>query len=157
MAIAVLADTNNLSFCVRKGFPGFRLNYEKYLSKIQEITGDDVFTRCYAYGFQKEDEAKGFIIALKRYGFDSRFRQPPSNLNKANHSVAIALDAMCLAERVDTMVIGSTDPCLVPLLEKLKETGIQVIVFAAGIPSEMKERADGFYEINSDVLEESRD
>lgn len=161
--IAVFADISNLYYCIGRKFEGRKLDYEKLIEKVSEL---GTIQRAFAYGTQINTEASNFISCLRKLGWTTKYKQPKMSdapgeerkvIRKADWDVGIAMDAVRMADKVGVIVLCSSNPDLVPLVEWIKEQGIRCIILACGISRELKEVADQFSEIDSDLLEPLRD
>lgn len=161
MKAALFADVHNLYYCTNKKFNGKKLDYKFYLDFANEKIAE--VTRAFAYGFQKETEAVNFITCLRKIGFDCNFKRPrvigsgENQFHKTDWNVGICVDVVKILDRVEAVIIGSSDPELVPLINYLKFRGIQTIIYSAMINKELKEVADRFYEIDSKWLEKAKE
>jgi uncharacterized LabA/DUF88 family protein len=142
--IALFCDVSNLYYCVSQRFDGRKINYLKYLEKAQ---GEDILYKATAYSFKNPDCMK-FLTSLKHIGFDTKSRKP----SKIGWSVQMACDIFRMVQKIDKVVIGSSDPNLIPLIEFLKERSIKVHVLACGITNTMRQAADHWEEITSELL-----
>jgi uncharacterized LabA/DUF88 family protein len=137
-----------------------RINYERYLSKA---VGDGELHRAYAYGVQMNDEAATFITALRNLNYEPKYRKAKiiktadgtekSSIRHTIWNVGIAMDVVRNIRHVDTVILGSNDPELVPLVEWIREQGVKVIVFSFAIPKELRLSADKCIEIHDDLLD----
>lgn len=153
--IALFADVGNLYYCVGKKFDSRKLDYAKYL---KAVVGEDTLYRAFAYGTQLNDEAVRFITCLKHVGFEPKYKKPrPADSAKegkrVDWNVGISMDVVRLIDRVDTVVLGSAEAGLVPLVEWVKEKGVRCHVRACGISRELKDAADEYVELEEDLLE----
>ncbi len=152
--IGIFADVSNLYYCIGKKWEGRKLDYEKYLEIAQ---GEGIRIRAIAYGTQIGDEAMNFIVALKHFGYETKYRQPKilrDEVRKTDWDVGIAMDVVRMFSRFDTVVLGTADPDMVPLVQFIQERGVIVRIIACGISRELKDIADSFYEVTEDMLVE---
>lgn len=75
---------------------------------------------------------------------------------RVNWGCGMAVDIVNIVDRVDTIIIGSSDPDLLPVVEFIKSKGVGVIIMAAGIHKDLKKACNQFVEISEDMLEEVR-
>lgn len=159
-SIGVFVDVGNLYHCVNKKFEGRKLDYKKYLENV--ITDDDILYRAIAYGIQVKDEANKFISCLKHYGFEAKYRRPKIHkvddkevIRRIPWGVGIALDVVRIVSnnKLDVVVIGSSEPELVDLVEWVKERGVKCVVASCGIPREIREASDSWIELSENFLE----
>jgi hypothetical protein len=83
--------------------------------------------------------------------------QQPAILPSVQHTdvtMEMAMDVARLADRFNTIIIGSSNPRLRPLIRYIKERGCKVIVFSCNIPDSLKQETDLWWEIKEDFLEE---
>lgn len=151
----VSVDITNQYYAAAHNHPGAKIDYEKYLA---EATKGYNLYRAFAYGVQMNDEAHGFITALRTIGYEPKYRQAVvlrdrPDIRNTDRNMLLAMDVWRVIDRIDVVVIGSNDPDLAPLVNRIKELGIQVIVFSCGISRELKDAADRFIEIGSTIME----
>jgi uncharacterized LabA/DUF88 family protein len=151
MRIGIFVDVSNIYYCISKKFPSRKLDYEKYVAAI----GQDVSYAC-AYGTFLSEKVIAFVTALKHIGFQTFFRRGRvinDKMSKVQWGVGLAVNAMSKLDELDSFIIGSADPELVPLVDYLKSKGKEVHIFGCGINKALKERATSWREIEEDVLE----
>ena len=158
--IGVFVDVSNLYYCIGKKFDNRKLDYGAYLAYVKELGDVQIAT---AYGAQMRSEASGFIHCLKQLGFDPKYKVPKDYHNKesfrrkADWDVGIAMDIVRLIERVDMIVLGTADGDLRPLVDWVKERGVEVIALACGISRELKDSVTKYIEIPESMLEQPRE
>jgi uncharacterized LabA/DUF88 family protein len=153
--IAIFCDVGNLYYCTGKKFEARKLDYRKYLEYCK--TFGELY-QSYAYGSQVKDEAKNFILCLKQIGFMAKFRcHDREEKRRVNWGSGISIDAVNIIERVDAIILGSSDPDLLPLVEYIKSKGVSVILIAAGIHRDLKAACNQFVEVSEDMLEAARE
>lgn len=155
-ASGIFIDTSNLYYCVGKKFPARKLDYQRY---YEIAAKDDVVVRAVAYGSQMNDEASKFIACLKHYGYDPKYKTLKINSDtgktrRFSWNVGIAVDIMMSIDKLDRVVIGSSDADLLPLVKYLKDRGCVVEIIACGISKELKDAADEYTEITEEQLED---
>lgn len=161
--IVLVIDTRNIMACLGMTFGNGKLNYQKY---IQDAVGEDLMYSGIAYGCTQNGNESRFIASLKHMGLDTKFKAPLTKTDPStnepvtrwvNWNVGMTLDVLRLAatDKVDKVIIGSSDPELVELVEHLKTLNIKVEVFACGIPKVLKSAASGYKEITRDYLFEA--
>ena len=158
MKIGVFADVGNLFYCINKRFPGRKLDYRKYLEKA--INGNDLY-RAFAYGGQIGDHATDFILCLRDIGYEPKFKEPKQyevgtkrEIGKADWDVGISIDVVTLLNMIDIVIIGSSDPDLVPLVNYVRAKGVPCHIFACGIARDLKNSANSYCEIDESLLVE---
>jgi uncharacterized LabA/DUF88 family protein len=136
-----------------------RINYEKYLHRA---VAEDSLHCAYAYGAQVSTEAQGFIKRLRAIGYEPRYQQAPvgieqkADLNAADFAVEMTLDVIRNLERLDCVVLGTSDERFVPLVKYLQERGLKVSIFACKIHALLCEFANRATELPEDILEKGR-
>jgi uncharacterized LabA/DUF88 family protein len=137
--------------------PNKRLNYKRY---FERAVGEDKLYKAIAYGVQREDEAKVFMLVLRNIGFEPKYRpariiRGNPSINQTSNNLNIALDVVrqLRTQFVDTIVLGSNDIELIPLIEWIKEQGIRVHLFSSLMPRWLRDAADSFEEITEDLLD----
>lgn len=130
--IGVYLDVSNLYYCIKQKYEGKKLDYAKYLKHIHDL-GNVV--RATAYGIQMKSEASPFIRSLQKLDVEARYKGP-----RGDWSVGIVMDILAdlEAKRIDTVFIGSSNRDLVPLYTLLNERKVEFVIFASGIPNEVK-------------------
>lgn len=126
------------------------VDYEKYL---RLAVGRYSLYRAFAYGVHHLDEAQGFINKLRRLGYESRYQQAKiidgePDFQGTDRSMCLAMDVWRCIDKLDLVIIGSGDAIYVPLINRVKELGIQTFVYSCGIALELREVADRYQEID---------
>ena len=112
--------------------------------------------RAIAYVITTESgEEKGFFEALGKIGIETKTKDLQIFLGgakKADWDVGIAVDAIRLAPRLDTIVIASGDGDFIPLVEYLQSKGVQVeiIAFGRSASGKLREASDDFIDLCDD-------
>jgi len=150
--VAVFVDVSNLYYCINKAFGSSKLDYRKYMEYCQEF-GE--LYQCNAYGNQTKDEAIGFVHCLQQIGFNTKFFEPQEKKpwKRANWNCGIAVDVVNLIDRVDTIILGSADGDLEPIVDWARSKGASVLIIAAGISHRLKKNCTKYIEIPKDMLE----
>lgn len=155
---AFFVDLANLYYCVGKRFQNRKLDYAKLRDKVAEM---GQLYRSTAYGVQMGEEASPFINCLRKLGYDTKYKKSRMSeenekkvIRKADWDVGLTLDVVSVIDRVDTVVIGSADIELIELVRYVRSKGVRCIVFASGIPQDLRDAADFYIEITDDLLEE---
>lgn len=161
-SVGVFVDVGNLYHCVNKKFNGKKLDYKKYLEGV--VPEGDILYRGMAYGVQVKDEAVKFISCLRHYGYEPKYRRPKTyrsgekeTLRRIPWGVGISMDVVRIVSnnKLDVVVLGSSEPELIDLCEWVKERGVKCVVVSCGIPKEIREAADIWTEIPESFLEET--
>ncbi len=157
--IGIFADVGNLYFCVNKKFPGRKMNY----SLLRErAIGEHTLYRAIAYGFQVKDEASKFISCLKTIGFDTKYRNLEQKkidgsdilrTVRSSWNVQIALDVIAIIDKLNIVVLCTSDPDIEPLVSFIKSRGVICKVMSAGINKRLRQAADSCIELDETFLE----
>lgn len=153
--IGLFVDTSDLYHKIRRKFAE-KLCYETYLDKVAEW---GTIQQAFAYGMQTDHEAGGFITCLKMTGFDVRFKRPrimkigDREIKRCDWGIKIAVDVFKTISRLDTIVLGVSNPDFIPLIHWIKDQGVKVTILASCIPKSLRDVADSVVEIDEDFLE----
>jgi len=150
--IGVFIDTQNLYHSAKHLYKA-RVNFGKVL---EEVVDGRILVRAIAYVISTESgEEKNFFEALTKMGIETKVKDLQvfaDGVKKADWDVGLAVDAIKLAPKLDTVVIASGDGDFVPLIQYLDTHGIQVEVIAFGksSSSKLKEAAHAFTDMCDD-------
>lgn len=155
MRFGIFVDAGNLYYTIGKRFPGRKLNYVHYLDTVSRDAENEVI-KSIVYGTQHNEEAQGFITCLKKIGYTPNFKTLGDNARRVHWECAFAVDIIKLMDRLDVVVLGSSSPDLIPLVNYLKEKGIEVRVVSCGINRDLKAACNSYIEIDESWLEERK-
>lgn len=150
--VGVFIDTQNLYHSAKHLYKA-RVNFGKVL---EEAVGDRILVRAIAYVISTESgEEKNFFEALTKMGIETKVKDLQifaDGAKKADWDVGLAVDAIKLAPKLDTVIIASGDGDFVPLIQYLDTHGIQVevISFGKSSSSKLKEAAHAFTDMCDD-------
>jgi uncharacterized LabA/DUF88 family protein len=150
--VGVFIDTQNLYHSAKHLYKT-RVNFANVLS---EAVGGRVLVRAVAYVISTEGgEESNFFDALTKIGIETKVKGLQvfsDGAKKADWDVGIAVDAIKLAPKLDTVIIASGDGDFVPLIEYLDMHGVQVEVISFGKSSsaKLKEAAHAFTDMCDD-------
>lgn len=151
--VGVFVDVANM-YHSAKNLYGARVNFKEVLKAA--IAGRKLI-RAIAYVIRSEsEEEKAFFGALDKQGFEVRMKGLQvfaGGAKKADWDVGIALDAIKLADRLDSIVLVSGDGDYQPLVVYLKENRgcqVEVIAFGKTTSSKLVEAADDFFDLSQD-------
>ena len=154
--IGLFVDISNLYYCIGKKFPGRKLNFSDYLAFA---TAPNVIYCAKAYGIEVNNEAAGFKTCLKYYGYDPIYKSPKivevngkTEYRKTSWNVGLSMDVVRCIDKLDVIIIGSSDPELASLVDWIKQHGRECVVVACGISKELKIVANSFKEITEELL-----
>lgn len=150
--VAVLIDTQNLYHSARNLYSR-RVNFGQVLT-------DSVFgrklIRAIAYVITSEaGDEKNFFEALGKMGIETRTKDLQvfqDGAKKGDWDVGLAVDAISLSEKVDTIILVTGDGDFVPLVQYLKTHGVQVEVVSFGKSTSklLAEATDEFFDLGLD-------
>jgi len=150
--VGVFIDTQNLYHSAKHLYKA-RVNFQNVL---QEAVGDRILVRAIAYVISTEGgDEKNFFEALTKIGIETKVKGLQifsDGAKKADWDVGIAIDAVKLAPKLDTVILATGDGDFVPLIEYLEMQGIQVEVISFGKSSsqKLKEAAHAFTDMCED-------
>lgn len=150
--VGVFIDTANLYHSAKHLYKS-RVNFANVLA---EAVGDRTLVRAIAYVVRTESgDESAFFDALTKIGIETKVKDLQifaDGAKKADWDVGIAIDAVKLAPKLDTVIIASGDGDYVPLIEYLESTGCQVEVISFGKSSsaKLKEAAHAFTDMCDD-------
>lgn len=152
--VAVFIDTQNLYHTAKHVYKNARVNFGHI---VEDAVAGRSLVRAMAYVITTESgDEKNFFLALEKMGIEIKTKDLQSFVDgtkKADWDVAIAVDAIRIATRVDAVVIVSGDGDFVPLAEYLKQMGVQVevVCFGQSVSSKLLEEADIFTDLSQDT------
>src|ERR1700743_1173724 len=136
--VGVFIDTQNLYHSAKNLYKA-RVNFAKVL---EEAVGDSVVVSAIAYVISTEaGDETSFFEALTKIGIETKVKDLQvfsAGAKKADWDVGLAVDAIKLAPKLDTVIIASGDGDFVPLIEYLDMHGVQVEVVSFGKSSSGK-------------------
>ena len=150
--VGVFIDTQNLYHSAKHLYKA-RVNFANVLS---EAVGDRVLVRAIAYVIKTESgEESAFFDALTKIGIETKVKDLQifsDGAKKADWDVGIAIDAVKLSEKLDTVILATGDGDFVPLIEYLDAHGVQteVISFGKSSSGKLKEAAHAFTDMCED-------
>ncbi len=150
--VGVFIDTQNLYHSAKHLYKA-RVNFAKIL---EEAVGGRILVRAIAYVISTDSgEEKNFFEALTKIGIETKVKDLQvfaDGAKKADWDVGLAIDAVKLAPKLDTVVIASGDGDFVPLIQYLDMHAIQceVISFGKSSSAKLKEVAHAFTDMCDD-------
>lgn len=148
--VGVFIDTQNIYHSAKNLYHA-KANFGAIL---KEVINDRILVRAIAYVASTESgEEKSFFDALSKIGIETRTKPLQifiGGAKKANWDVDLAMDAVKMQGKLDTIIIASGDGDYVSLIEYLKNHGTQVEVVAFGKSSSSRliEAADDFLDLD---------
>ena len=150
--VAVLIDVQNLYHSAKNLYQS-RVNFQEIL---KSAVSERNLIRAFAYVVRtKTGEEKPFFEALTKLGIETRVRDLQEfygGMKKADWDVGITVDAIRIAQDVDTIVLASGDGDFLQLVEFLKNQGkrVEVIAFSRSASAKLKEVVDEFIDIEKE-------
>ena len=148
--IAIFIDTQNLYHSARNLYK----SYVNFANVLKDAVGGRKLIRAVAYVITSEaGDEKAFFDALTKIGIETKTKDLQvfsSGAKKADWDVGLAVDAIKVAHKVDTVILCSGDGDFVPLVEYLQNSGVQVeaVAFGKSASMRLKEVADDFLDLS---------
>ncbi len=148
--VGVFIDTQNLYHCARNLYKA-RVNFGAVL---KDAVAGRKLVRAVAYVITTEaGDEKNFFEALGKLGIETKTKDLQifaGGSKKADWDVGLAVDAIKMSPRLDSVVIVSGDGDFVPLVEYLQTIGVQVEVvsFGKSTSGKLREAVDDFVDLS---------
>lgn len=152
--IGIFVDVSDIYYKVNRKFDA-KLDYQAYI----DIFDAPIF-RAFAYCSQK---APSFLTCLRSVGFEPKYKQPKiirvndREIKRCDWGVGITIDIVYLINKLDTIVLGTSNPDYIPLIQWCRDQGKKVIIFACCVPISLRNVANEVIEITEDFLEEEEE
>lgn len=149
--VAVLIDVQNLYYSARNLYNA-KVNFGNI---VEDGVSGRQLTRAIAYVVKtKTGEEKPFFEALEKVGIETKEKDLQiffGGAKKADWDVGLAIDAVILSEKVDSIVLVSGDGDFLPLVQYLKLRGVsvEVMTFRETTSTKLIEAADGFTDLSA--------
>lgn len=148
--VGVFIDTQNLYHSARNLYKA-RVNFGAVL---KDAVAGRKLVRAVAYVITTEaGDEKNFFEALTKLGIETKTKDLQifaGGSKKADWDVGLAVDAIKMSSRLDSVVIVSGDGDFIPLVEYLQTNGVQVEVvsFGKSTSSKLREAVDDFVDLS---------
>lgn len=149
--VGIFIDAQNLYHSAKNLYHA-RVNFGAI---VKDALAGRILIRAIAYVITTESgEEKGFFEALEKMGIETKTKNLQifaGGSKKADWDVGLAVDAIKMAPKLDTIIIASGDGDFIPLVEYLKmNEGCQVEVASFGKSSsgKLKEAVDDFMDLD---------
>ncbi|SFF98250.1 Uncharacterized conserved protein, LabA/DUF88 family [Halopelagius inordinatus] len=148
--VAVLADAQNLYHTAQSLYSR---NID-YSSLLEKCVSDRALTRAIAYVVRADSpDEERFFEALEDIGFETKIKDIKTfgdGSKKADWDVGMALDAVTLANHVDTVVLCTGDGDFSRLCSHLRHEGVrvEVMAFKESTAEELIAEADSFLDMS---------
>ena len=147
--VAVLVDAQNLYHTAQSVYTR-NIDYSSLLEKAVQ---DRQLTRAIAYVIRADSpEEESFFDALVDIGFETKIKDIKrfsDGTKKADWDVGMSLDAVTLANHVDTIVLCTGDGDFSRLCSHLRHEGVRVEVmgFGSSTAEDLIDAADTFLDL----------
>lgn len=148
--VGVFIDTQNLYHSARNLYKA-RVNFGAVL---KDAVAGRKLVRAVAYVITTEaGDEKNFFEALEKLGIETKTKDLQifsGGTKKADWDVGLAVDAIKMSPRLDSVIIVSGDGDFIPLVEYLQSIGIQVEVvsFGKSTSGKLREAVDDFVDLS---------
>lgn len=151
--VGVFIDTQNLYHSAKNLYHA-RVNFGNLL---KDAVAGRRLIRARAYVVTTESgEEKGFFEALAKIGIETRTKDLQiffGGAKKADWDVGMAVDAITMAPKLDTVILFTGDGDFIPLVDYLRTHGgcqVEVVSFGRSTSGRLKEHADHFLDLDQD-------
>lgn len=149
--VAVLVDVQNLYYSAKNKFNA-RISFKNLLDTAVQ---GRILTRAIAYVIQADPDnpENEFFDAVNAAGFETKEKPLQTfvgGAKKGDWDVGIAMDAVRLGQKVDSVVIISGDGDFKPVVNYLQQSLgclVEVVAFESTANNELVEMADDFINI----------
>lgn len=148
--VGIFIDTQNLYHSAKNLYHG-RVNFGAIM---KEALAGRALIRAIAYVITTESgEENNFFEALGKIGIETKSKNLQifsSGSKKADWDVGLAVDAIKLAPKLDTIILATGDGDFVPLVEYLQTNEgcqVEVISFGKSSSGKLREAADEFIDM----------
>ena len=149
--VAIFIDTANIYHSAKNLYHA-KANFGAIM---KDALDGRLLVRAIAYVASTEGgEEKAFFEALSKVGIETRAKPLQifaGGAKKANWDIDLAIDAVKIAPKVDTMIIVSGDGDYVALVDYLQNTHgtqVEVVSFGRSSSSKLIEAADDFFDLD---------
>ncbi len=152
--VGVFVDVANM-YHSAKNLYGSKVNFKEVLKTA--VAGRKLI-RAITYVIRSESgEERGFLGALELQGFEVKAKDLQvfaGGAKKADWDVGIAMDAIKMADKLDSIILVSGDGDYIPLVTYLKENKgcqIEVIAFGKTTSAKLIEAVDDYIDLGQDT------
>lgn len=149
--VGIFIDTQNIYHSAKNLYHA-KANFGAIL---KDSLGSRVLVRAIAYVATTESgEERSFFGALSKVGIETRTKPLQifvGGAKKANWDIDMAMDAVKLASKLDTIILVTGDGDFVSLVEYLQNTHgtqVEVVSFKKSSSSKLVEAADDFLDLD---------
>jgi len=151
--VGVFIDTQNLYHSAKNLYKS-KVNFKQIM---EDAVAGRALIRAIAYVITTESgEEASFFEALEKLGIETKTKDLQIFLGgakKADWDVGLAIDAVKMAPKLDTIIIVSGDGDFVPLVEYLQTNEgcqVEVVSFGRSSSSKLMETADDFMDLDNE-------
>lgn len=149
--VGIFIDAQNL-YHSAKNIHKAKVNFGNV---VKEALADRVLVRAISYVITTESgEEQGFLDALTKLGIETKSKDLQvfyGGAKKADWDIGMAVDAIKMADKLDTIVLATGDGDFIPCVEYLKtKCQVEVISFGKSSSGGLKEVADDFIDMDED-------
>lgn len=149
--VGIFIDAQNLYHSAKNLYHA-RVNFGAIM---KEALGNRALIRAVAYVITTEaGDEKSFFEALAKIGIETKTKDLQifsSGAKKADWDVGLAVDAIKMAPKLDTVILVTGDGDFIPLVEYLQMNEgcqVEVISFGKSSSGKLKEAADDFLDLS---------
>lgn len=151
--VGIFIDTQNLYHSAKNLYKS-KVNFGQV---VKEALAGRQLVRAVAYVIRTESEdEKGFFEALNKIGIETKIKDIrvfAGGAKKADWDIGLAIDAIAMSEKLDTIVLATGDGDFVPLVEYLRYSQgcqVEVIAFGKSSAGTLRDVADDFIDMCDD-------
>jgi uncharacterized LabA/DUF88 family protein len=149
--VGILADSQNLYHTAQS----LHSRNVDYAALLEEAVQDRELVRAIAFVIRADSaDEERFFEALAEIGFETKIksiRTYADGTKKADWDVGMSLDAVTLADHVDTVVLCTGDGDFTRLCSHLRHEGVrvEVMAFEQSTAASLVEAADAFTDLDA--------
>jgi uncharacterized protein (TIGR00288 family) len=151
--VGVFVDVQNM-YHSAKNLYGSKVNFKEVL---KEAVAGRKLVRAVVYVIKSQTaEEQSFFEALGKQGFEVKMKDLQvfiGGAKKGDWDVGMAIDAIKMADKLDSVILVTGDGDFIPLISYLRENKgclAEVIAFRETTSSKLVESADDFVDLSSD-------
>ena len=151
--VGIFIDTQNLYHSAKNLYKA-KVNFG---AVVKEAVAGRNLIRAIAYVIRTEsEEEKGFFEALNKLGIETKVKDIrifAGGAKKADWDIGMAIDAVAMGQKLNTIILATGDGDFVPLIEFLDMhmgCQVEVISFGKSSSAKLKEAAHAFTDMCED-------
>lgn len=152
--VGIFIDAQNIYHSAKNLYHS-RVNFGQV---VKDALAGRVLIRAVAYVITTESgEEKGFFEALVKAGIETKTKNLQifsGGAKKADWDVGLAMDAVKMAPRLDTIILIAGDGDFIPLVEYLKNTHgsqVEVVAFGKSASGKLIDACDDFLDLDDNA------